>query len=192
MLATNVTWHGGRYCDVDSGHKYKGICVMKNWIDGYTQAELDGAQERYGLTFPPDLIALLLDRQPANGYDWRGESVEIREMLKWPFEALQFDVEHNSLWWEEWGARPATANKRSSVLKAVLHEAPKLIPLFSHRFIPEEPHQSGNPVFSMYGQDTIYYGANLDHYFDNEFNRRHVIGPTRYIRFWSDLVERNN
>jgi hypothetical protein len=26
------------------------------WAKGYTQAELDGAQEKFGLVFPPDLV----------------------------------------------------------------------------------------------------------------------------------------
>lgn len=165
---------------------------MQNWIKGYKKAELDLAQERYRLRFPPDLIALLLEKQPADGYNWRGKNDKIRERLKWPFEMLQFDVEHKGLWWKEWGTRPSTAEERSAILKAVLDKAPKLIPLIGHRFIPEEPHESGNPVFSMYGSDTIYYGANVNEFFDNEFKRRYVIGPTKRIRFWSDLVERNN
>lgn len=165
---------------------------MSNWIAGYSKSELDAAQERYGLRFPPDLIDLFLEQQPANGYDWRGESPGIRKMLNWPFEMLEFDLEHNGLWWPEWGSRPATAEDRAAVLQFELAKAPKLIPLIGHRFIPEEPCLSGNPVFSMHGQDTIYYGATLQEYFDNEFNGQWVVGQTRRVRFWSDLVERNS
>lgn len=164
---------------------------MDNWTAGYTSSELDAAQERYDLRFPPDLIDLFLEKQPVRGYDWRDEDERIREMLNFPFEMLQFDLENNGLWWPEWGDRPPTTEGRSSVLRAELAKAPKLIPLLGHRFIPEEPCRSGNPIFSMHGEDTIYYGANLNEYFDNEFGGRYVIGPTSYIRFWSDLVERN-
>jgi len=151
---------------------------------------LSAAQERYDLIFPPDLVELFLEKQPVRGYDWRVEDRRIRDMLNWPFEMLEFDLEHNGLWWPEWGDRPATAEDRSSVLRAELAKAPKLIPLIGHRFIPAEPHRSGNPVFSMHGADTIYYGANLDEYFDNEFNGRHSLRPVTRIPFWSDLVER--
>jgi hypothetical protein len=169
-----------------------GIAItMHHWIAGYTESELEEAQQRYDLRFPPDLIALLLKRQPADGYDWRGENPRIRRMLNWPFEMLQFDLENNALWWPEWGDRPQTADGRSSVLRVELAKAPKLIPLVSHRFIPDRPCRSGNPVFSMHGEDTIYYGADLEQYFANEFNHRYEIGPTRKIEFWSDLVERN-
>jgi hypothetical protein len=164
---------------------------MENWIAGYTPSELDAAQERYDLVFPPDLIELFLEKQPTQGYDWSGENPQIRRMLNWPFELLQFDLEHNGLWWPEWGNRPLTTADRSAVLRSELAKAPKLIPLIGHRFIPEEPHQSGNPVFSMHGQDTIHYGAGLHQFFENEFNGQYVIGATTRIRFWSDLVERN-
>ena len=31
---------------------------MENWTSGYSRTQLDDAQERYGLRFPPDLIEL--------------------------------------------------------------------------------------------------------------------------------------
>lgn len=70
------------------------------WAKGYTQAELDDAQQKFGLTFPPDLVDLLRDRRPVDGHVWTDE-VAIRRMLDWPFEGLLFDVEHNRLWWPE-------------------------------------------------------------------------------------------
>jgi hypothetical protein len=39
------------------------------WAEGYTQSELDFAQERYDPAFPPDLIALLLDKRPVPAYE---------------------------------------------------------------------------------------------------------------------------
>ena len=72
--------------------------------------------------------------------------------------------------------------------------APKLIPLISHRYLPEEPHEPGNPVFSVYQADVIHYGADLTDYFEREFagwSHRPWPDHIKYIRFWSDLVERN-
>lgn len=163
------------------------------WAEGYTSAELDDAQAKYGLVFPPDLVALLRERRPTQGYDWRSDDEQIRAILKWPLEGLLFDVENNALWWPEWGRRPETIEGRAEVLKSVVSEAPKLVPLVSHRFLPTEPHEAGNPVFSVYQSDVIYYGSNLADYFEREFvdHRRPVGQPIRHIRFWSDLVERN-
>ncbi len=163
------------------------------WAEGYTQAELDIAQEKYGLSFPPDLVALLRDRRPVLGYDWRFDDIEIRTMLKWPLEGLLFDVEHGGLWWPEWGERPATEDARAEVVGKVVSEAPKLIPLVSHRYLPAEPHEAGNPVLSVYQSDVIYYGVNLTDYFEREFGDpgRALPQGVKHIRFWSDLVERN-
>jgi hypothetical protein len=178
-----------RQSGLESGRKIRQLAVMNNWSPGYTQTELDEAQERYCLRFPPDLMALLLERQPAPGYDWRGENKSVRRMLGWPLEMLLSDVERG-FWWPAWGERPDRPEERSEVVESGLKTAPRLIPLLSHRFIPEAPATEGNPVFSMYGFDTIYYGANLADYFRNEFEGMHEIGPARHIPFWSDIVER--
>jgi hypothetical protein len=118
------------------------------WEPGYTQPELDRAQNRFALTFSPDLIALLRERRPRNGHDWNDEAA-IRKMLAWPFEGLLFDVENSALWWPEWGKRPTEPEARTDVLRAVVARAPKLIPLFEHRYLPESPSEPGNPVFSV-------------------------------------------
>jgi hypothetical protein len=46
---------------------------------------------------------------------------------------------------------------------------PRLVPVFSHRYLPAEPHLSGNPVLSVYQTDIIYYGSNLKRYIAHEF-----------------------
>lgn len=111
-------------------------------------------------------------------------------MLDWPLEGIIFDIENNDFWLREWGDRPASSNERAEVASAAVSHAPKLIPLISHRYIPTEPSESGNPVFSIYQTDIIYYGANLTHYFENEFGGWSALDESayRHIRFWSDLV----
>jgi hypothetical protein len=164
------------------------------WAAGYSQGELDDAQAKYGLTFPPDLLALLLERRPVQGYDWRSDDDQIRAMLKWPLEGLLFDVENDELWWPEWGLRPGTQGARAEVVAAVVGSAPKLIPLVSHRYLPAEPNEAGNPVFSVYQSDVIYYGVDLVDYFEREFGgaNRPFPHPAKRIPFWSELVERNS
>jgi hypothetical protein len=168
--------------------------ISGRWAKGYTQSELDTAQQKFGLVFPPDLVALLRDRRPLDGHDWADE-VAIRRMLDWPLESLLFDVEHNVLRWPEWGEKPASPDARKEVLRSVVSRAPKLIPLIGHRNLPEEPHEEGNPVFSVYQSDVIYYGANLTDYFEREFtggDYRPRLDQMKPIRFWSDLAARNS
>ena len=164
---------------------------MADWTTGYTRSELEAAQERFSLRFPPDLVGLLLDRRPINGWDWRTDDAGIRHALEGPLEGLLFDVEHNDLWWPEWGEKPASAEDQADVVTAVVNAAPRLIPLIAHRYIPEEPHESGNPVFSVMQSDVIYYGANLAEYFANEFGGTYQVGSVRRIPFWSEMAERN-
>lgn len=161
------------------------------WTAGYSSDDLNAAQDRYRLRFPPDLIELLLDRRPVDGWDWRTDDAGIRRALEHPVAGLLFDLEHNGLWWPEWGERPPSAKERAEVLTSVVNAAPRLIPLIGHRYIPEEPHEAGNPVFSVMQSDVIYYGADLTEYFANEFNGTYCISHTRHINFWSELVERN-
>lgn len=165
--------------------------MSERWTHGYTLSDLEAAQERYDLRFPPDLMELLLDRRPVDGWDWRSDDAGIRRALSHPLDGLLFDLEHNDLWWPEWGERPTSAEERAEVLTAIVGTAPRLIPVVAHRYIPETPHEAGNPVFSVMQADVIYYGANLAEYFANEFGGTHHIGRPRRIPFWSELVERN-
>lgn len=160
-------------------------------LPGYTQDQIDDAQARYALRFPPDLVDLLRERSLDERYDWAVECPKIREMLEWPFDMLQFDVEHG-FWWPDWGERPGAKEERDEVLRSALKHAPKLIPLYRHRFLPETPAEAGNPVLSMYGFDTVYCGENLPDYLEREFGRgsKGPVPKTRHIPFWSDITER--
>jgi len=166
------------------------------WTTGYTQGELDTAQEKYDLRFPPDMIELLLDRRIAKSFDWRTDHEYIRDRLRWPLEGMLFDVEENEFWLPDWGERPRKAAARREIVSAAVAAAPRLIPIYSHRYLPAEPHKTGNPVLSVYQTDIIYYGANLQNYLDNEFGPRARVGGSsdyarepRRIRFWSDIID---
>ena len=75
----------------------------------------------------------------------------------------------------------------------MVEDAPRLIPLVSHRYLPETPRVAGNPVFSVRQSDVICYGADLADYFEREFvaPRRPPPVTHRYVPFWSDLAARN-
>jgi hypothetical protein len=165
---------------------------------GYSKIEIDEIQHRWKLTFPPDLVALLRNQRPlgegAGAFDWLTSSGEdIQGRLDWPFDSFLFDVEHDQLWWPEWGPRPESAHERRERLAKAFAEAPMLIPLFGHRYLPAEPREAGNPVFSVYQSDVIYYGANLQDWLRREFGGWDADAwpPIKRIRFWFEAVERN-
>jgi hypothetical protein len=170
---------------------------------GYTQSELDDIQAKWKLRFPPDLIAILLERRRVidlgerfQSFDWleAADSV-ITDALNWPFEGFLFDV-WNGSWWPEWGEMPSSPELQKERLKEIFARAPKLIPVYGHRYIPEEPKEAGNPIFSVWQMDVICYGADLSDYIALETRAPTVPSgetkPLKCIDFWSRAVEFNN
>jgi hypothetical protein len=108
-----------------------------------------------------------------------------------PSQGVLFDVEMNDFWLPEWGPRPKQMEEAKAVAIARLDEAPRLIPVYAHRMIPDRPHQVGNPVLSVHQTDIIYYGFDLDDYFRHEFGllgRKPWPSEVRQVPFWD--VER--
>jgi hypothetical protein len=171
-------------------------------MSGYTQTELDDIQAKWQLRFPPDLIALYRERRrvidhPEHEYmrsfDWLSEPEdEIREALNWPLESFLFDVD-NGQWWPEWGDMPVEQAERREKFGSIFAAAPKLIPVYGHRCIPETPNESGNPIFSVWQMDVIVYGASLEDYVNRELDPRHdpPWPPIKEIPFWSRAVAFN-
>jgi hypothetical protein len=72
-----------------------------------------------------------------------------------------------------WGEKPQELADCFDKARASLEQAPKMVPIWGHRFIPDRPNESGNPVFSIFQTDIIHYAANLSEYFENEFHKSH-------------------
>jgi hypothetical protein len=147
------------------------------------------------LVFPADLVALLRERRPVVGHDWNDE-VAIRTALEWPIESLLTSIARGFAWRPEWGEKPESPDARKEVARPFVSRAPKLISLRSHQYLPEQPHEEGNPVLSAVYSDVIFYGLNLADYIEREFGgeRNRPMPPSRQIKrieFWSDLIVRN-
>jgi hypothetical protein len=157
---------------------------------GLTDREVEVAETKFNFRFPPELRAFLQTALPTgNSFpNWRsGDETKIRERLDWPLHGCLFDVEHNGFWLPEWEPRPELLADALKIATAKVKEAPKLIPIYSHRYIPEEPHESGNPIFSVHQMDIIYYGFDLDDYLRHEFNlpdRKEWPAKVHPIEFW--------
>jgi hypothetical protein len=161
--------------------------------DGLTEAETREVEYRFEFHFPPDLRALLQAGLPVSERfpDWRdGDEPQLRSVLDWPLEGMQFDVQNNAFWLDEWGPRPESLEDAFQVAAQAVASAPRLVPIYSHRYIPADPARAGNPVFSVYQTDIIIYGNDLLSYFANEFHAvaRWYTPPldVRTIRFWSE------
>ena len=171
---------------------------------GLTDAEVEKVQETYGFLFPPDLRQFLQHALPVSKawLNWRDDSENaIRHRFDWPADGICFDIEHNNFWMEAWGPRPTNLMDAFRVARQQVVAAPTLIPVYSHRFLPEEPFLAGNPILSVYQTDIIHYGNDLASYFANEFSADPQTLPDHYIpclewaaqsarpiQFWDDII----
>ena len=167
----------------------KGIVFQK----GLSATEVQNIESRYRFRFPPDLRDFLMTGLPvSNSFaDWRsGSRVSLEAKLSWTYRGICFDIEHNGFWWNDWGVKPDNLRDAFAVAKWFVENAPRLIPIYGHRYISDSPSEAGNPVFSVYQTDIIYYGSNLWEYLDNEFSNAHQITePVKRIPFWSEIIE---
>ena len=158
--------------------------------DGLSDAEVNGVEYRFGFHFPPDLRDFLQAGLPCGKQfpNWRsGDEQELRERLDLPRRGVLFDVQHNGFWLPEWGSPPSALDDALNVASALTVKAPKLIPIYSHRMMPDDPRKPGNPVFSVHQTDVIHYGHDLLDYFAHEFKvAKWWTAPSepRAIRFW--------
>ncbi len=162
--------------------------------DPLTDREIDQTEKTFGFRFPVDLRAFLQTALPVSPKfpDWRKASKdELRDRLGRPLEGVLFDVEHNRFWLREWGARPDDLQVALEHVRQRVAKAPKLIPVYSHRMMPDRPCEAGNPVFSVHQTDIIIYGVDLRDYFLREFfsdEKRRGLWPVpanvRQIEFW--------
>ncbi|HEY1584990.1 MAG TPA: SMI1/KNR4 family protein [Polyangia bacterium] len=168
---------------------------------GLDDRELHAIEDKYGFHFPPDLRRFLGHGLPISKswVNWRSDTERaIRDRMAWPYEGLCFDVEENAFWLDRWGPKPTDLGEAFAVVARALKTAPKLIPIFSHRYIPDRPQLEGNPIFSVYQGDIITYGGDLETYLGNEFgyyfgeDRYRLREPARTIELWSELVELND
>ena len=163
---------------------------------GLTDRSVREIEKRFNFTFGLDHRRLLETVQPTGDrwVDWRhADDQELQVRLGWPTEGVIFDVHNSGFWARSWGDRPADREAAEEIAREQLRRAPRLVPLYGHRFLPAAPADTGSPVFSVYQTDVIYYGDNLLDYVAHEFR----VGPLHptdpadrtHVYFWSDLAE---
>lgn len=137
-----------------------------------TDEEFAAVEQEFEFQFPPDLRAFLQTGLPVSRKfpDWRnGDRDKLREQLGIPGHGMLFDVERNGFWLDDWGPRPSGLEEAFAIVRSKLQSAPKLIPIYAHRMMPDRPCEHDNPVFSVHQTDIIYYGINLRDYLIHEF-----------------------
>jgi hypothetical protein len=160
---------------------------------GLTEVELAAIEAEFAFSFADDHRAFLAAGLPyGRGWpDWRdGDRDALRERLAWPVDGVLFDVAENGFWYEGWGPRPATDEAAVSLAKGGLVTAPRMIPVFSHRYLPAGRGAASHPVLSIYQTDVLTCGADLVDFLHEEFGlgepAKETGRPT--VAFWRSLI----
>ncbi|WP_041843087.1 hypothetical protein [Actinoplanes friuliensis] len=158
---------------------------------GLTDEEADAVEKEFGFSFADDHRAFLAAGLPVGrGWpDWRdGDRDQLRDKLAEPVEGVLFDVAENGFWYEGWGPQPQSTADALTMARPLLLIAPRLVPVYSHRYLPAGHGTSGHPVLSVMQTDIISYGANLATYFQAEFGGKPIEPGRPTVTFWRDLV----
>ena len=170
---------------------------------GLSEAELRGAEETFGLTFPPllrEVLALAhpvrrpvfpqpwMHRSPSSVPDWRLRDVErTRTLIGIPADGVLFDVEENDFWWNAWGPLPEAIPERMAVAKRELALVPRLIPLIGNLCVAAS---DDSPVFSLIQTRVGLFAVSLADVGDDEARTAAVQSatwPVGTVPFWSEL-----
>ena len=163
---------------------------------GLTYEEITKIEEIYKIKFPDSLKEFFMVALPiSNGfYNWRNFEYDninyIKHMIKKPIEDID-DLAEEVYWCDEWGEKPEDKKLIAKNVRERLKNAPKLLPIYIHRYMPmildDNP-----PIVSIHGIDIIYYGESLKDYIQIEFGKKNQkdidfqsIIP---IPFWSDIM----
>ncbi|WP_232788645.1 hypothetical protein [Streptomyces odonnellii] len=136
-----------------------GCCEM---APGLTEEEFSRIEAAYEFEFSPEHRAFLAAGLPVASPlqedatwqqpwpDWRHAAPDdLRNRLGWPVREVLGDVAHGS-WHPALGVRPASDEEAVEAARAVLARAPRLVPVYAHRFIPAGRDTLGHPVMSVW------------------------------------------
>lgn len=125
--------------------------------------------------------------------EYRQKQGLTQDALAAPLKNLKDSVK-DGFWIEEWGERPKDEDEAVAKFSEIADNAPMLIPVYGHRYVPVIEGVDDPPVISVAGSDIIYYGCNLVDYLRREFlGKKGAIERENITRipFWSDIIDQN-
>lgn len=164
--------------------------------DGLTADEVVQVEKTYGIVFPKSLRDFLMVALPVSDgfYNWRNreqKNIEyIKNVISRPMSYIH-RMPEEVYWCEDWGEEPADIEVFKGEVIERLGTAPKLIPVYLHRYMPMVPDENP-PIMSVHGVDIIYYGADLQDFFKVQFGGKDQSAinfeSIRPVSFWTDLI----
>jgi hypothetical protein len=186
------------YVSIIQKMKAAGVCFSS----GLTHDTIAKIEKLYEIRFPDSLRTFYQTALPISVGDtefprWDDFSQEninlIRERIHAPYRWLMLAIINHPYWLSSWGERPLTFEDIEKRVGELFKNAPTLLPIYSHRYIPVMEGIEDPPIISSVGQDTVYYGHTLEEYLKIEFLNDHVqsFDCVQRIPFWSDIIEGN-
>lgn len=159
---------------------------------GLSVDEIARVETDLGFEFADDHRAFLAAGLPVGPSwpNWRGEGRRsLARRMQLPVDGILFAVEWSDFWHQGWGPRPPQMKHALRSARYHLERVPRLVPVYSHRYLPGGRGTFGRPVLSVVQAEVTVSAADLACYVDTEFG--HLAGspaaaPT--VDFWSDLV----
>ncbi|MED6150527.1 hypothetical protein PIB30_073182, partial [Stylosanthes scabra] len=182
-------------------HRLKSSNIIVS--DGLSDAEFSQLESKFNITFPPDLRAILHHGLPISpGFpNWRSSSdQQLQILLNLPTSSILRQVSKTRFWHPSWGPEPIDPTRFTSSAWRILNQAPQLIPIYRHCYIPASPNVAGNPVFYVdHGGDVRLLSFDVAGFFEKAEFMSEADGvqdepvwaakSARRIRFWSEMAE---
>ena len=163
---------------------------------GFSDEEIAAVENLYEISFPKTLKDFYKEGMPSSEsfINWRDFSERNIRYIKKLMGAVFSDIRENAkdLYWnDEWGAESCNVTDKEKIIADKLETAPKLIPIYSHRYMPMGI-SDNPPVISVHEIDVIYYGQDLFDYFRIEFGKKKQedidFENIERIPFWTELM----
>jgi hypothetical protein len=161
------------------------------WL-GLSDPALEALEQRWSLRFPPDYRLFLkilhcLDKPitiatydgdtreiiPADSslfHNWQTDTHLLTNAYQQIIDDLRYEVVHNNVWKPGWGRKPVSKYGQSQQIGVLISQAPKLIPIYDHRFLLSEPYQAGNPVISIRQSEIVIYAPDFYSFLCKDFS----------------------
>lgn len=177
---------------------YKKFFEKRNieYQEGLNEKEISHIEEIYDIFFPTELKEVLEQVLPVEKgfYNWRDFSKENIQYIIQTIERSNIDFFRDAAdiyWNDDWGKEPKNNEEIEKIVRNKLSHAPKLIPIYTHRYMPMID-EKNNPIFSIHGVDVICYGTRIDEYFQIEFGEKKQesikYSEIKQIPFWTEMI----
>ncbi|KAK7252743.1 hypothetical protein RIF29_36919 [Crotalaria pallida] len=167
---------------------------------GLSDTEFTSLQSTFNFTFPPDLRQILQQGLPISpGFpNWRSSSPQqLHLLLNLPALSILRRLSKAHFWHPSWGPKPNDPAQSFETVRRILTDAPRLVPIYQHCYIPSTPDVAGNPVFyvdhdghvSVVSFDVIGFFREAE-FVEEAVEREPAWAATRArrIEFWSEVA----